>query len=482
MSKSVRKNYLYNSAYQAFQIITPLVTTPYLSRVLGAGGIGTYSYTYAVANYFVMFATLGMSQYGVRAIASVGDDRQARSRVFCSAYASQLVVSGIVAVAYVVYAIVSSAEDFAVIVWWLPWVLSCVFNVTWLFFGLEDFRRTTLISLVIKAVEFACIFIFVRSSADTWIYVALTAASYFFNQVLLWPIVKQYVDFVRPTASEIIGHFKPNALLFIPVVAISLYTTLNTVFLGAFSTAEQTAYFSYSEKLCKMPLTVITALTSVMLPRVSNAFAKGEKSETLDLLETSMWFMTVMAFALSFGIFAVAPEFAPVFLGDEFVDSVPVMELLAWIIPLICVSNVLGTQYLLPSFRDKLYTLTVCAGAVINIILCAFLIPRCGAMGAAVGAVAAEALVLLLQATIVRKELPLGSYCLSAVPFLCIGFIMAFIVRLISPLLIDEFDLGALSLLFEVALSAFVYAGLSLAWCLFTRNKFLLRILGRNPS
>lgn len=481
MSKSVRKNYLYNSAYQVFQIITPLVTTPYLSRVLGAGGIGTYSYTYAVANYFVMFATLGMSQYGVRAIAAVGDDRQARSRVFCSAYASQLIVSGVVAIAYIVYAIMSPSEDFAVIVWWLPWVLSCVFNVTWLFFGLEDFRKTTLVSFVVKAVEFACIFIFVRSNADVWIYVALTAASYFFNQIVLWPLVRKYVDFVRPTTGEIIKHFKPNALLFIPVVAISLYTTLNTVFLGAFSTAEQTAYFSYSEKLCKMPLTVITALTSVMLPRVSNAFAKGEKDETLDLLETSMWFMTVMAFALSFGIFAVAPEFAPVFLGDEFLESAPVMELLTWIIPLICVSNVLGTQYLLPSFRDKLYSLTVCAGAVLNIILCALLIPEYGAIGAAVGAVAAEALVLLCQVIIVRKELPLGRYCLSAVPFLCIGSIMAFIIRLCSPLLVGHFGLGVLALLLEVAMGALVYAGLSLAWCLSTKNKLLLKVVGRNP-
>lgn len=479
MAQSLKKNFIYNSAYQVFQIITPLVTTPYLSRVLGASGIGVYSYTNSIANYFVMFATLGMSQYGVRAIASAGNDRDARSKVFWSAYLSQLVVSLIVIAAYFLYALTMPQGGQVNALLWSMWVVSCAFNVTWLFFGTEDFRRTTIRSFAVKVIELVGIFTLIHSKNDVWLYCGLDAFTFLLNQVVLWPFVKDFVDPYRPSWDEVKTHFKPNLALFVPVVAVSLYTTLNTVLLGALSTSEQTGFYSYAEKLSKMPMSVITALGTVMLPRMSNALATGHRKEGLELIESSMWLMLAMAFALSFGIMGVAREFVPVFLGEEFTPAIPTMVLLPWIIPFICVTNVIGVQYLLPSHRDAQYTASVCCGAVVNVVLCAFLIPPLGSLGSAIGTVVAEAVVLAVQCWSVRDELPLKHYASASLPFLFVGLAMCLLIRAISSLLVGWFGVSVTTLLIEVLVGGVAYLVLAGGYCLATHNAQFYKIFGK---
>lgn len=307
MTKSVKKNFLYNSAYQVLLIITPLVTTPYLSRVLGASGVGLYSYTYAIATYFVMFATLGMSNYGIRAIAAVADDPIRRSRVFCSVFASQLAISVPIFLLYLVYAAVIPQGGTVIALLWGMYVFSSVINISWLFFGVEDFAKATIINTVTKLFELACIFTLVHSAQDVYIYCGIASLCYFLGFALLLPFARRYVSLVRPSWAEVKQHFLPNLRLFIPVIAISLYSTLNSVLLGVMSTMEQTGYFDYSHKMAKMPMAVITALGTVMLPHMSNLFAAGRRDEGLELLDTSMWFMLAAGLAMAFGITGIAP-------------------------------------------------------------------------------------------------------------------------------------------------------------------------------
>lgn len=457
MTKSVGKNFAWNAAYQLLLILTPLLTTPYLSRVLGPEKVGVYSYTYSVASYFAMFGILGMAQHGVRAIAQTSDDRERRSRVFWSAWGSQLCVSVPVTVAYGVYVGFDSFGGPIIGAVWALQVLSSVIDVSWLYFGVEEFRLPTMRSFVTKLAGVAAIFLFVHGPDDLWIYCLSISGATFANAVLLLPFLWRYVDFVVPSWREVKAHFLPNLRLFAPVIAISLYTSLDKIMLGQISGMEQAGFYEYSEKLSKMPMALITAMGTVMLPHMTAKISEGKEEDALSLLGKSLWVMEGAAMCMAFGIASISPEFAVVFLGEGYEACMYIMPIISIVIPIISASNVIGVQYMLPKCSDAAYTLSVFAGAAINIVLNLLLLPSLGAVGAAIATVAAEMAVLAAQCWVVRRDLPLLWYAKRTVPFFAIGVLMYFVVRVVSPLLTDVFGLGWIALLLEIVIGACAY-------------------------
>ena len=457
MSRSIGKNFAWNAAYQLLLILTPLLTTPYLSRVLGPEQVGVYSYTYSVAAYFAMFGILGMAQHGVRAIAQAGSDRARRSRVFWSAWASQLCVAVPVTIMYAVYVCFDSVGGVVVGAVWALQVLSSVIDVSWLYFGVEEFRLPTLRSFATKLAGVAAIFLFVRGPQDLWIYCLSISGATFLNAVLLLPFLRRYVDFAMPSWGDVKAHFAPNLRLFAPVVAISVYTSLDKIMLGQISGMEQAGFYEYSEKLSKMPLALVTAMGTVMLPRMTAELSEGKEGDALALLGKSLCLMEAVAMCMAFGIAAIAPEFAVVFLGQGYEQCMYIMPVVAIVIPIISASNVIGVQYMLPRCSDVAYTLSVCAGAVMNVALNLALLPHLGAMGAAISTVAAEVAVLAVQCWVVRKDLPLAKYAVAVAPFLLTGLAMFFGVRGAAGILVSAVGLGWVSLIVEVAVGAGVY-------------------------
>lgn len=474
--RSLKKNFAYNVIYQILLALTPLITTPYLARVLGPASSGIYSYTYSIANYFFIFATLGISTYGVRAVAQCGDDRGLRSRAFCGVYASQLLVGCMAFLFYFLYIVFVHEGGIKISLVWVLYVLSAVLDVSWLLFGCEEFRVPTMRSIATKLMMVATILLFVHSADDLWLYCLATAGSFFLNAALIWPFVRRYVDFARPTFAEVLGHLRGNAGLFIPVVAVSLYTTLNDVLLGALATTQEVAFYDYSYKISRILLHVVTALGTVMLPRMAALLKGGERERGLAVLDTSIWAMFSVSFALMFGIIAVAPEFTPVFFGDGYESCVLLMSLLGALIPVVTVTNVIGRQYLLPLGRDADYTKSILCGAAANVLLALLLVPFLGSLGATIGTMAADIAILIYQAFNVRKELPLKGYLKTALPFAVIGLIMLVVVRAASA--VCPFH-GFALLMVEVGSGVVTYAALSLVWCLVTKDEQFIRLFGR---
>lgn len=465
MSRSLGKNFLWNASYQLLLVIMPLVTTPYLSRVLGAEQVGVYSYTYSITNYFVIFATLGMAQHGVRAIAQAGQDRAARSRTFWSAWAAQLCVAIPVTIAYAVYAALNPAGGTLVALVWGLWVLSAVLDVSWLFFGVEEFKMPTMRSFITKLAGVAVIFIFVKGPEDLWAYCLSLAGAFFANAILLWPFVGHYVDFVKPTWAEVRAHFIPNLRLFAPVVAISLYTALDKILLGSIAGMAETGYYEYSEKLSKMPMAIITALGTVMLPHMTAKLSAGESESAKHLLRNSLWAMEAAAMGLAFGIAVITPEFVPVFFGEGYEPCVYIMPVISIVIPIISASNVIGVQYMLPTCSDKDYTLSVCVGAVVNVALCLVLLKPLGALGCAIATVLTEIAVLAYQCWVVRGQLPLGAYVCDALPFVVCGVLMYAAVRALAVPLMAALGVGWALLGLEILLGGSIYLVFAGLWC-----------------
>lgn len=473
-NNSIKINLILNAAYQLLKIALPLITVPYLSRVIGSSGIGDYSFTYTVADYFVLFGLLGLNQYGNREIARVRDDRKLKSRTFCSIYATQLLFSGLVLVVYSIWAFAQNGDYRLYSLIWLWWVASDLIDVNWFFFGMEEFKITVIRNTVLKFVSLACILLFVRTEHDVWIYCLITSLNLFVSCVVLWPFLLKQVDFARPKISEIAAHIKPNFMLFIPVVAISLYTQMDKILLGIFADSSQVGLYDYSEKLSKIPLALISALSTVMLPRMSNVLARGETEKAERYLNLSFSVAVVIGCCFAFGISGVANEFVPVFFGSGWEQCATLMPILAVIIPLIAVSNVLGVQCLIPNGRDKAYTVSVVVGAIVNVLLNVLLIPLYQAYGAAIATVAAELAVLLVQLTCLSRELPLRQWTIPIICSVTSGLAMFIVLRVVGHLS----GISMFTVVIEVLTGAFVYALSIIAQLKIARHPLLDSIKG----
>ncbi len=476
MTKSIKRNFIYNVGYQLLQIAIPLATTPYLSRVLGPEAVGTYSFTNAIVTYYVMACVLGMSTYGVRAIASVRHDKEKRSREFWGAFVSQLLVGIVVLGVYFAYAFVAGGENLLYFLMWSPILLGNVIDVSWFLFGLEDFGYTTARSLIVRTLGVFAIFAWVKRPEDLWAYVLITAGTKLLSSLSVCPRVLMNVDMVRPSWSEIKQHFLASLRLFIPVIAISLYNTLDKIMLGVISGNTEVGYYEYAGRMTYITASIMSAMGPVMLPRVSSYIGTGKRGEAIDLLGTVLWLMLAMAFAFSFGLAAAAPTFAPVFFGDKFVTCASLMIVLAASIPFRAASNVFGRQWLLPNKRDKEYTKSVLVGALVDVCLNILVIPIWGALGASLSTIVAELAVMLAQVHFVRGELPLRTYLTYAVPFFVIGILMFVCVRGCAVLANACWGVSPLSLAVQIAVGAIVFTALSVAWCLTSKDSQFERV------
>lgn len=461
MPSSVKRNFAFNVSYQLLKIALPLVTVPYLSRVLGAECIGTYSYSCSIAGYFVLFATMGMSTYGVREIAGHNGSAEERSATFWSVYLSQLTIGLVALAAYAVYTLVIHSGGVFVSALWGMWVASAVLDVTWFLFGVQEFRVAAVRSCAARLLGLAGILLFVKGPADLPVYVALIAGSYLLEQLSAWPFVLKSVVWNAPCWREVRRHFLPNAALFVPVAAISLYTSMDKILLGALSGMAELGLFDYSEKVSRVPLALVTALGTVMLPKMVDGFSAKDRREACLLVDRSMWVMLWIAIGMAAGVAAIAPELASVFLGSDFARCAPLMAVLSLIVPLVAGSNVIGRQYLLPSFRDRQYTCSVCVGAMVNVAVNLAFIPAYGAAATAASVVAAEAAVLATQCFFVRKDLPLTRYATQALPFCLVGVLMFVAVRCAAAFVGPT----ALGLLVEIVVGGVAYCALSLLYC-----------------
>ena len=220
MSK-LAKNFIYNIIYQVLILILPLISAPYISRILGAEGIGTYSYTYSIVSYFVMFAMLGINNYGNRLIAQTRDDKEKLSINFWSLYILEFIITAIVLIAYIIFITFIIKEDKLMYILQFGYILSSFFDINWFFFGIEEFKITVTRNTIIKILSFVLLFIFVKTKSDIYIYTIILVISNFISNIVLWPFIFKRIKKVKISFKDIFKHLKPCIILFIPVIAVS---------------------------------------------------------------------------------------------------------------------------------------------------------------------------------------------------------------------------------------------------------------------
>lgn len=426
---SIKTNFIYSALYQLTSIVVPLVTLPYLSRILRAEGLGEYSFAFSVANYFYLFIRLGLYSYGNRTIAFVKNNKLDFSRTFISIYVFQLLSGIVLSCLYSVYVALLAPDKRVAFIFLLILIGGCI-EVTWVLYGLEEFRISSLRDIAIKLITTICIFLFVKTSDDVWVYSLIYSAGFFISQLIVLPTVLSKVQFVKPNLHDICRHIKPNLILFLPTVAVSIYRVMDNIMLGAMANKTELGYYHNCDSLIKIPMALITALGTIMLPRISNMLVNNTESKTLEsYFEKSVSFSMFLSTSIAFGIMTVANEFVPLFFGNGFEKCV----LLSYIILPSCVfvafANVIRTQYLLPRKMDKQFVISLFAGAGVNLFLNSLLIPKYASVGAAIGTLFAEIVVCVVQSAFVFLEANIARNVRNALPYVITGIAMYWVLH-----------------------------------------------------
>lgn len=473
---NLKKNFAYQMIYELLVFILPFITSPYISRVIGAEGLGIYSYSYSIAYYFVLFSLLGIKNYGNRAIARARDDQETLDSTFSSLFIVHLIISIIFCVAYVLYILIKKENQLYAALQ-LFYVLSGLFDISWFYFGIEHFKLTVTRNIIIRIINVLCVFLFVKTDNDLWKYCLIMSFGQLISQCSLWIPLKKYVHYIKPTWIDMKVHIKPLIILFIPAIAVSLYKYMDKIMLGMISSKTELGYYENAEKVVNIPTTIIASFGTVMLPKMSNLVATTNNSIVQKYIAISMKYVMWLAFALAFGLAAVGKTFAPIFWGAGFEYSGTIIMYLSLTIPFISFANVIRTQYLIPNERDKSYLISVSIGAIVNFIVNSLLIPKQGAIGAAIGTICAEITVCLIQTFAVRKELSIYEYFKNFKFFIIVGLGMFVIVYYIG----DYLELSVLSVLVQVLTGVLVYTGITIIYFIYHKDKIVLNLIYKLP-
>lgn len=394
---SIKKNYFYRVFYEVLILITPFITTPYVSRVLGADGVGIYSYTQSIIQYFMLFGALGTVGYGAREIARTRDDQDQSSKLFWEIELLTIFTSGICLIVWIAFIIFSTKYKlyYAAL---LPFLLGTMFDISWYFTGLEKVKNIVLRNSAVRVLGIVLLFVLVKQKEDLIIYCLINSVTALLGNLSMWLYLPRMLKKVNVKELRFKNHFHETLIYFIPAIATSIYTVLDKTLIGAITGSEfQNGYYEQATKIIKIVKSVVfVAVNSVMGARISYLFAEEKYEEIKRRISRSMDFIYLLAFGAIFGITGVASRFVPAFLGDGYE---PVVSLLYYMAPLIIIvgtSNCLGSQYYTPSGQRKRSAKVIVLGAVINLCLNLLLIPRYESYGATIASVIAEIVIAII--------------------------------------------------------------------------------------
>lgn len=435
-------------------MLLPLITTPYISRILGANNIGIYSYTLSITTFFILFGSLGVALYGQREIAYHQNNKEKYSRLFWEIIILRFTTMFISFIIYYFYFVNSNNEYNIYYKILILEIISNAIDISWFFQGLEEFKKIVLRNTFIKIISLILIFVLVKTSNDLPVYFWIYTASLFFGNISLWFYLPKYLTKIKLKDLKVLKHFKPTLMLFIPQIAIQLYTVLDKTMIGTIvNDKSEVGFYEQAQKIIKMLLTIMTSLGIVMMPRVANFFANKDKKKIDECIKKSFRLVCLLSFPLVFGIFTISDSFVPIFFGGGYEKTALIMKIISPIILFIGLSNVIGAQYLLPTKRQKEYTISVIAGSCINAVFNLILIPEYGAIGASIGTIIAELVVTGTQMYYTKNDFNFIKIIKMAQNYLIAGIFM-FILNLIISQVVAR---GIVSLLIQTFIGFLFY-------------------------
>ena len=419
---SVKKNYVYNLAYQMLAVVIPLLIQPYIARVLGAGEVGAFSYTTAITGYFALVGNLGIATYGQLRIAAYRNDRKIVSQVFWELAVLRFILMLASAGIFLLFIrFVARPEYKTLYSVLLVQIMASAIDIAWLLQGFEEFKKIVLRNTIIKVASVILIFAFVKTQNDLLIYAL----------IMNWYFTPSFVDRVPFRELNLRRHLRSCIIYFIPTIATTFYLSLDKQMIRWFtSTSVENGYYEFAQKIEQMAVTVVTSLSIVTMPRMANLYNMNAIDRMKNRLEQTIRFILLVAVPMCVGMISVTDYLVPLYLGQGFERSATLLKIFSLLIIVVGLNNAVGKQVLMPVGRQTDYNRSVIIGAFVNFGLNLILIPRFYSVGAVIASVAAETSILLAFIYYSRDYIRLKWIIKASVKYLAAAAIMAAAIAL----------------------------------------------------
>lgn len=448
MKKSIFKNYLYNVSLTILNIIFPIITFPYISRVLGAAGVGKVNFATSIVNYFLLLASLGIPVYGIREISKVRDNRKDASKVYSEIYSINLLSTILFSTIY--YSMILLVPYFKeqrllFVVMGLLVILN-LFNIDWLYQGFEDYKYITIRSLVFKLASIVAMFLLVKGRSDYVIYAAITVIALGGANIVNIFRAKRYVNFTIK-GINLKRHYKQVLIIFFMGVAINVYNNLDSTMLGFISGDESVGYYSAATKINRMVINVVTSLGVVLLPRLSYYIESKEIEEFNKIIKKSINFIFFIGLPACTGLYLLAPSIIRIFSGEEFIPAITTMRINIPVILFVAIANITSVQILLPLKREKEVAIAVSFAAVLNFCMNFVMIHTMKENGAALASTLAEFIGMSIQIFYCRSYISKDIFTLDKFKYILGSILIIAIVTIVKIFVMNDFILIIISII-----------------------------------
>lgn len=429
---NVKSNFVFQMFYQIVTLAIPLIIAPYLTRTLGDSSLGIYTFTYSIMSCFMTIARLGIDKHGQRVIAAAVDDEKKLRVTFWSLYVTHVFFTIVALVLYFCFVIFFAKKYYSVYLIQGLALLGVMFDITWFFYGIENFKFIVLENLCVKISELLLIFIFVKNKNSLDVYACIMSLSICLGYLVVLPYVIKNLKPIKFTWNDVKQHLKPLFILFFAAIAVTAYQMIDKTLLGVLSTESNVAYYEYANKIVNVPVNLVYVTGTVLMPRACAYAAKGDKKNQIKYMNYSLHFVCFLGIGAAFGFLSVSNLFSIIYYGKDFADCGGVMMTLCPAIFLLGIENIMRTQYMIPNHMDKQFTSCIVITTIINLILSAVLIPVIGVYGAVIGTIIAELVCTIIQIILCKSILSIEKILKTAIPYLISGLIMFCVIHIVK--------------------------------------------------
>lgn len=455
--KSVKLNFILNTTRIFLGAFFILVTTPYITRVLGAENLGKVDYVNSIIQYFILFTALGIPNYGIREIAKTRDNVFDRTKTVIE-FGIILIITTIIGY-IVLFFLLNNINGFkelkTLILIMSTWILFNNIGFEWFYQGIENQVYITIRFIIIRLIVLILMFLFVKNSKDYIIYGIILVLMNSGSNVLNLINIRKYLSFKNITLKklDLKKHIKPVLIIFAASLSVSIYLQLDVVMLGNIND-KIVAYYTVPNKLIRLVLVVITALGTVLVPRITNCLKNNDMENYKKYVNYSIKYILMISIPSVVGIFLLADNIILIMAGEKFIESILTMRILVFILFIVGIAYFLGFQLLYPHGLEKYYTYSVTTAAVINFIFNYIMIPKYYQNGAAIGTIIAELTGVILMLYFTRNYLKeIEFYNLKNLKYFISSIIMGLIILFIKSLKLGNI----LTIIISIFLGSIIY-------------------------
>ncbi|MED4228526.1 flippase [Neobacillus cucumis] len=449
-------NYIFTVLYQLLLMLTPFITTPYVSRILKPEGIGIDAYVLSIVQLFIVFTVLSLPMYGSRQIA-VQKDQNDLSKEFWSIFSFQACVAVLNFIAYFIFIGAFSTHKILFLIH-ITTLLAYSLDISWYFIGKEQMKKIAIRNMIIKVAGIILTFILIKNYSDLPFYVAINGGTLLVGQLIMWRPLLNEVKFVKISLSDFQAHVKPILILFLPQLMIQVYVLVNRIVLGNVSGEVEVGYYNQANKVVKIAIGVISSLGTVLLPRMAAEFAKGNQEQLKRYTDTTLQFVLMITLPMTLGLMAISPNFVIWFLGKDFLDVSLDLIIMSPVIFFVGLANVFGVQILVATNQQNKYSVAITVGAILSLITNLLLVSSMGSLATTIALLVAESIGALIQMYYARSyfhfktflQLFMKYFLLSMLVFLAAWFVGKTIT--ITPVLLTLLQLLAGGIVYGLGL------------------------------